>query len=220
MLDINKHLTQSLRTINIILFVRLQNGLNFNIQTSFASLRDQKIWPDLKVKVPCALLPFSVQRGKQKKKDKKKHGKVWQERVQTGSVRVFGGSWPGPGAVQVSGLCACPAGGSSRSPLSVIFSVLYVSSETKSSPASRRAAGPRRPPPAWPGFGTCWSGTPSPAQSAPCYRSQCSEARWPCDCPATRCCWAHRSGASWLETGHQKIRSMGWPRKDAQDPSE
>lgn len=216
MLNINRQLTQSLRTINIILFVRLKKRDGMAWISIFKPAPPvcvtKRFDPLLKWKLPLRSARLAASGGNKitAKPDRN------QRRLE---AFVYSG-----GDDQVQERCKCPDG--VRVPrvraaaLSVIFSVSCVSSETKRSPASRRAAGPRRPRPAWPGSGTCWSGTPSPAQSAPWCRSQSSGARWPCDRPCTRCYWVHRLGAPWLETGHQKIRSMGWPRKDAQEPSE
>lgn len=64
-----------------------------------------------------------------------------------------------------------------RSPVSRVSSASSCDSETIFSPASRWAPSWRRPPPAVPALGICWSGTLSPARSAVWWWSWCG---WRC----------------------------------------
>lgn len=115
MLNINKQLSQSLRTVNIILFVRLQKRDGMAWISIFKPVppvcvteRFDPIW---KWKLPLRSSRLASSR------ENTNNGGAWRKPAQTGSVHVFGGGgggWPGPGAVQVSGLCVCPAGASSR----------------------------------------------------------------------------------------------------------
>lgn len=121
-----------------------------------------------------------------------------------------------PECRRVSAEPRAPGRGAAR--LSVISSASCVCSETKLSPASRWAAGRWPPPPAWPASGTCWSGTPSPTQSAAWCWSWSSGPRSPRAGRPCRCCsfqpqqhripsqeyWTHRSCAPWLGTGDMK----------------
>lgn len=216
MLNVNKQLTQSLRTINIILFVRLQrcDGMAWisifkPVSLVCVSKRFEPIWSESCLCAP----PVERPAGEPKSWRSLTEGSAdWKRSC----IRL---ELTRSAAAQVSGVCACPAGASSRS-LRHLFCFMRLFWKQRFTCVSPSCRALRRPPPAWPGSGTCWSGTPSPARSAPWCRSQSSGAHWPCDRPRTRCCWAPRSGASWLETGHQKIRSMGWSRIYAQDPSE
>lgn len=145
MLNINKQLTQSLRIINIILFVRLQkrDGMAWisifkPVPPVCVTKRFDPIW---KWKLPLRSSRLASSGGN------KKHGEAWQKPAQT-RTRIRGQMTRSRSGAGVQIVCLSRG---CEHPLSPSSFVSCVSSETRRSPASRRAAGPRRPPPAWPG---------------------------------------------------------------------
>lgn len=125
------------------------------MQTSSARLDDGLIWPDVNVKVACALLPISIQRGDTD------HGEAWVNAAQTGGVRVFGGmTWSKTGAgvhecVRVPRKrAAAPSVNFVRLLRTQTFTCVSLSCRAPLTPARLARSG------------TCWSGTPSPAPSA------------------------------------------------------
>lgn len=154
MLRINQQLGQSLRTINIILFVRLQKRDGMTWISIFKPVPPVCVTkgsdPMWECKVASALLPVSVQWG-----GSKKHGEVWQEPAQTGLQTFMYSGWGGRGGEITSSRSGagvrivCVARGCEQ-PLSPSFSNVHLRLAELQGPGD---LGPERPQ-------TCWSGTP------------------------------------------------------------